>query len=56
MRDEQHTPENPQEGYDARGLIEQYARWRRKAALLIWGALGFLLLVTIVFVALGWIR
>jgi hypothetical protein len=32
------------EGLDARGLIDQYARWKRKAALLIWAALGLLLL------------
>ncbi len=54
--DENHIPPNPpQEGYDARGLIDQYARWKRKAALLIWAALGVLLLFTLVFVALGWI-
>lgn len=40
------TPDAPPEpqGLDARGLIDQYARWKRKAALLIWMALGLLLL------------
>ena len=38
------APEPEAEGLDARGLIDQYARWKRKAALLIWAALGLLLL------------
>jgi len=38
------SPEAPPDGLDARGLIDQYARWKRKAALLIWAGLGLLLL------------
>lgn len=56
MNDDSNTPSPQQEGYDARGLIEQYARWKRKAAVLIWAALGALFLLTLLFVALGWIR
>ncbi|MCS6835835.1 MAG: hypothetical protein NZ750_07440 [Anaerolineae bacterium] len=37
------APPEP-EGLNPRGLIDQYARWKRKAALLIWVALGLLLL------------
>ncbi|GEM_PF-6419699 len=40
------------ESYDAQGLIDMYARWKRKSALWIWGLLAFLVVAVMVIVAL----
>jgi hypothetical protein len=37
----------PEPMFDARPLIDQYARWRRRGALLVWGALMIALALTI---------